>query len=88
MWTLETLSAAPQLLAAVADLVEEYIRLPDAWGDHGGPPDQLPSPFREEIAGLPGRARRPTGDVAVGVDEAGAVFAAGMLVPLKPTKPR
>ncbi len=81
MWTVELLSAAPRHLAAVADLVEEYVRLPDAWADHGGPPDHLPLSFREEITGLPGRAVPPTGDMAVGVDHAGAAFAAGMLVP-------
>ncbi len=81
MWTIQLLSAAPQHLPAVAALIEEYIRVPDHWDANSGPPSQLPGFFRDEIDGLPGPAAPATGDIAIGVDDAGNVLATGMVVP-------
>lgn len=68
--------------------MREYVRLPDAWERHGGPPDVLPAAFEDELAALPGPAVPPLGDAALAVDGAGgggggdgAAFGAALLVP-------
>ena len=81
MWTIELLSRGPTHLPAVRELVEEYIRLPDAWTQRGGPPQHLPAPFVDELARLPEPAVPPRGDIAVAVDAGRAAFAVGLLVP-------
>ena len=81
MWTIQLLSAAPQHLPALAAPIEEYIRVPDHWDANSGPPSQLPGFFRDELDGLPGPAAPPTGNIAIGVDDAGVVLAAGTVVP-------
>lgn len=81
MWTIELISRQPTHLPAARRLVEEYLRLPDAWAHRGGPPRQLPSPFVEELTRLPEPAVPPHGEISVAVDEGGAAFAVGLLVP-------
>jgi ribosomal protein S18 acetylase RimI-like enzyme len=81
MWTIELTSRRPNRLSAVRELVEEYIRLPDAWAQSGGAPRQLPAPFAEELARLPEPAVPPYGDIAIAVDKSGTAFAVGLLVP-------
>lgn len=79
--TIELVSRRPRHLQAVRELVEEYIRLPDAWAKHGGPPEQLPAHFVEEVARLPEPAVPPRGDIAIAVDDSRAAFAVGLVVP-------
>lgn len=81
MWAVELISRQPAHLRAARGLVEEYLRLPDAWAHRGGPPQQLPSRFVEELARLPEPALPPYGEIAVAVDEGGAAFAVALLVP-------
>jgi GNAT superfamily N-acetyltransferase len=79
-FALGLLSDLPEHLDATRDLLEEYIRLPDAWERHGGVPAELPGQFAEEIAAFPGSAQPPAGDVVIGTID-GMVVAAGQLVP-------
>jgi ribosomal protein S18 acetylase RimI-like enzyme len=81
MWRIELVSSTPNHLPAVRELVEEYVRLPDAWASSDGPPRQLPAPFADELARLPQPAVRPAGDIAVAVDNRRGAFAVGLLVP-------
>jgi ribosomal protein S18 acetylase RimI-like enzyme len=81
MWSIEVLSSTPTLLPAVRQLVEEYIRLPDAWAGSGGPPQRLPSLFADELAHLPEPAVPPAGEIAVAVEDGHVAFAVGLLVP-------
>jgi GNAT superfamily N-acetyltransferase len=55
------LSSEPCRRDRGAALLEEYFRLPDAWG--GRPPAQLPRPHRSLVTGYPGGAVPPDGDV-------------------------
>ena len=81
MWRIELLSSAPAHLPAVRELVEEYIRLPDAWARSDGPPEQLPTHFAEELARLPEPAAPPAGDIAVAVENDGCAFGVALLAP-------
>jgi GNAT superfamily N-acetyltransferase len=76
----ELLSDRSEHLGAARELLEQYIRLPDAWERHGGVQVELPGVFSAEIAGFPGAAQPPTGDVAIAVVD-GTVVAAGHIVP-------
>lgn len=78
MARLVELSGHPAVLPQAVELVEEYVRLPDAW--HGTPPIDLPVWFREELAQFPGEAMPPRGEVVVGFSSTAAV-AVGLLVP-------
>jgi ribosomal protein S18 acetylase RimI-like enzyme len=80
-WSIELVSSTPTHLPVVRELVEEYIRLPDAWARSDGPPRQLPPPFADELARLPQPAVPPHGDIAVAVDDRRERFAVGLLVP-------
>lgn len=60
-----SLSERPDLAPEARRLVEQYVRLPDAWERHGGVPDQLPKSFGAEIDDLPGALVPPCGDVVV-----------------------
>lgn len=79
---MELLSASPARLEAARALLEEYVRLPDAWERHGGIPTELPTLFTEEIAAFPGSATPPFGDVVIAVVDR-AVVGAGHLVPFR-----
>jgi ribosomal protein S18 acetylase RimI-like enzyme len=81
MWCIELVSSTPTHLPAVRELVEEYLRLPDAWARFDGPPRELPARFADELARLPQPAVPPGGDIAVAVDNRRGVFAVGLLVP-------
>jgi GNAT superfamily N-acetyltransferase len=59
------LSEHPQHVERARTLLEQYVRLPDAWERWGGVPTDLPAFFREELAAFPGAARPPTGDVVL-----------------------
>ena len=74
------LSAHPECVDGTRALVEQYIRLPDAWVRYGGVPERLPRAFELEIAEFPGSAAPPFGDVVVAVAEDGVV-ATGEVVP-------
>ena len=76
----ELMSDHPEHSDSARALLEQYIRLPDAWERHGGVPVELPEVFSREIAVFPGSARPPSGDVVVGVVN-GTVVAAGHIVP-------
>ena len=84
MWSIEMLSDSPTRLAAVRELVSEYVLLPDAWASRDGPPVSLPTFFESEIAALPLPAQPPMGDIAMSVDDR-QVFGAGLLVPFEKT---
>lgn len=73
------LSAHPEHTSAVREILEEYLRLPDAWVRRGGVPEQLPQLFEHELANLPGDATPPDGDIVVAVLD-DLVVAAGHLV--------
>jgi GNAT superfamily N-acetyltransferase len=76
----ELLSERSEHLGAARDLLEHYLRLPDAWERHGGVPVELPEVFSAEIAAFPGPAQPPTGDVVIAAVDA-TVVAAGHIVP-------
>lgn len=61
------LSDHPEHEAGAREILEEYVRLPDAWEHRGGVPERLPPQFEREITDLPGMAAPPTGDIAVAV---------------------
>jgi ribosomal protein S18 acetylase RimI-like enzyme len=84
MWSIEKLSDSPTRLAAVRELVREYVLLPDAWAHRGGPPESLPPFFASEIAALPLPAHPPMGDIAMAVDDR-QVLGIGFLVPFDKT---
>jgi putative acetyltransferase len=69
---------------AARGLLQEYLRLPDAWERFGGVPDRLPDPLEREIEAFPGEATPPGGDVILGVTASGDVVAAGHIVRLEP----
>lgn len=75
------LSSEKQLVAAAAELLERYIRLPDAWERLGGVPEELPDFFRAELDRLPGPAAPPDGDLLV-VTHLGSPIGVGCIVPL------
>ena len=74
-----TLSEHPEHRADARRLVEEYIRLPDAWTRFGGVPDVLPAYFRE-LDDFPGEAAPPGGEVVVSIIEPDVV-GVGLVVP-------
>src|ERR1700736_5229664 len=76
----ELMSNHPKLFDSAPALLEQYIRLPDAWERHGGVPVELPEVFSREIAVFPGSAQPPSGDVVVGVVD-GTGVAAGHIAP-------
>jgi ribosomal protein S18 acetylase RimI-like enzyme len=84
MWSIEKLSDSPTRLAAVRELICEYVLLPDAWTHRDGPPASLPTFFESEIAALPFPAQPPMGDIAMAVDER-QVFGTGLPVPFEKT---
>jgi GNAT superfamily N-acetyltransferase len=55
------LSEHPQLLEAGRALLEEYLRLPDAWLDEDAP-QQLPAEYVEHLAAYPNEARPAAGE--------------------------
>lgn len=57
------LSDSPTHRMRAVELLEHYLRLPDAWPQ--GVPDQLPTIFRRQLAAFPGPATPPTGDVVL-----------------------
>jgi GNAT superfamily N-acetyltransferase len=74
------LSDNPEHTADVRVILEEYVRLPDAWERRGGVPERLPPHFEQELADLPGNAAPPHGDVAMAVVD-DRIVAAGLVVP-------
>jgi putative acetyltransferase len=74
------LSEHPEHLEAARSLLEEFLRLPDAWARFGGVPTRLPDALEREIVSFPGAAAPPGGDVVVSLAE-GEVVAAGHLLP-------
>ncbi|HWD24316.1 MAG TPA: GNAT family N-acetyltransferase [Acidimicrobiales bacterium] len=79
MIRLAALSGEPAIAAEALALVEEYLRLPDAW--RGNPPEELPRWFRDELSNFPGDAAPPTGEVVVAFLDAAAA-GVGLLRPL------
>jgi ribosomal protein S18 acetylase RimI-like enzyme len=73
------LGTNPTVLPSAIELVEEYVRLPDAW--HGSVPKELPIWFQTELAQFPGDASPPTGEVVVGLLSDAAV-SVGLLRPV------
>jgi ribosomal protein S18 acetylase RimI-like enzyme len=73
------LSAHPEHEAGAREILEEYLRLPDAWEHRGGVPERLPLQFEREIADLPGQGAPPTGDIVV-AELDGSIVAAGHVV--------
>jgi len=61
------LSAEPALVDQARRLLDDYLRLPDAWP--GPVPEELPEPLRAILDAFPGAARPPTGDVLVAIGE-------------------
>jgi len=55
------LSEHPQLLEAGRALLEEYLRLSDAWAEDGVP-EQLPAEYVEHLADYPNDARPAAGE--------------------------
>lgn len=82
MWSIEMLSESPTRIAAVRELVREYVLLPDAWAHRDDPPMRLPTFFESEIAALPLPAQRPKGDIVMAVED-GKVFGIALLVPFE-----
>lgn len=78
------LSDHPDKVQAARVLLEEYLRLADAWEPAGGVPLRLPASFEREITAFPGDAIPPQGDVIVGVAASGNIVAAGHVVPVEP----
>ncbi|HET9770979.1 MAG TPA: GNAT family N-acetyltransferase [Acidimicrobiia bacterium] len=78
------LSEHPDKIEAARGLLEEYLRLADAWEPSGGVPLRLPASFEGEISAFPGVAVPPEGDVIVGVAASGNIVAAGRVVPVEP----
>ena len=78
------LSEYPDKVQAARVLLEEYLRLADAWEPAGGVPLRLPASFEREISAFPGDAVPPEGDVIVGVAASGTLVAAGHVVPVEP----
>ena len=74
-------SAHPECVNGARALVDQYIRLPDAWVRHGGVPPRLPLSFEREIAEFPGIATPPFGDVVIAVTK-NIVVATGEVIPL------
>jgi GNAT superfamily N-acetyltransferase len=74
------LSEHPERVEEARSVLEEYLRLPDAWARHGGVPDTLPDEFARLLARFPAPATPPGGDVAMALVEHGLV-AAGHVVP-------
>ena len=75
------LSEAPALREHGVTLVDAYLRLPDAW--EGAAPDALPPVLQQVVAGYPGRAVPPAGEVLVAEVDAMAVGQV-LLVPHEP----
>ena len=73
------LSQFPEFLPAGARLVEEYIRLPDAWEWLGHVPDELPPVLAAVVSDYPAAAVPPDGDVLL-VTKADELVAQGVLV--------
>ena len=57
------LSAEPEMRQSGAELVEEYLRLPDGWAAVGGVPTHLPPALGRVVDEFPGPAAPPSGDV-------------------------
>ncbi|MGH8991296.1 MAG: GNAT family N-acetyltransferase [Acidimicrobiia bacterium] len=74
------MSDYPDLREPARGLLEEYLRLPDIWQDHGGVPERLPERFEREIEAFPGPAAPPAGDVVIGLGPGGDAVAAGHIV--------
>lgn len=70
------LSENPALRPVGSALVQDYLRLPDAWGGHT--PDLLPASHQAVIDGYPGEARPPRGDALIA--EAAGTVAGQVLV--------
>jgi GNAT superfamily N-acetyltransferase len=62
-------------------LLDEYLRLPDAWDGH--PPADLPEPHRSLVARFPGAASPPTGEVLL-VETNGAIIGQVLIVRHRP----
>jgi len=73
------LSTHPEHEAGARAILEEYLRLPDAWEHRGGVPERLPLQFEREIVDLPGTAAPPTGDIVLAEID-GLIVAAGHVV--------
>lgn len=73
------LSHSPELCAAGARLLEEYIRLPDAWEWLGHPPEELPPVLAAAVSDYPAAAVPPDGDALL-VATTGQVVAQSLLV--------
>lgn len=61
------LSEQPALTTAAPGLLDDYLRLPDAWA--APVPMELPLAFRRLLEKLPGEAAPPEGDVLVAVED-------------------
>ncbi len=73
------LSQSPEFLPAGARMVEEYIRLPDAWDWLGYVPDELPPVLAAVVSDYPAAAVPPDGDVLL-VTKADELIAQAVLV--------
>jgi GNAT superfamily N-acetyltransferase len=72
------LSEVPKWRDVGVALLEEYLRLPDAW--QGDVPDVLPGIYQAVVDGYPGEATPPGGDALL-VEVADDVVAQVLLVP-------